>query len=453
MEESKCSKCSKCFQEVVIPELDFLHSPPSYKTKKITSWSRLGLSLTFLMFVTFIVLFIIFFIKAKNDYTVSYSQDFILRKDFSKKKITLGFNTSSEWKNKLIFELYDSENKIIDYKNCDENLTETQNNWTYHCIVNYSIVKAPLISYALKLHITLKNRTEEEYDVPFSFVIREPYIDHDNIENPLNFNHKNSTNKFSCIYNTKEISSYRRYLKLINYITDGGLRNEDSIIDGIYLDDIEDSLKIKNDKEIGSFLGSYRILLSKKIDIYERKYISFYDFFSKFGGFLTLVYSIFKFIAKIIVSPNDKYRIYQSLKKNNSSFVESQKIHDKFYKKEKDALSVKDFEDKVKNDSWCNKLRFLCCFCCYYCERTKHIYMADDYINDYLTIENQIEKENEENKNNGKIIKQINSNNQIYPIELGNKNENINNNYNYNYRHTYSYQDIKGDIYSNIFEE
>ena len=116
MEESKCSKCSKCFQEVVIPELDFLHSPPSYKTKKITSWSRLGLSLTFLMFVTFIVLFIIFFIKAKNDYTVSYSQDFILRKDFSKKKITLGFNTSSEWKNKLIFELYDSENKIIIYK-------------------------------------------------------------------------------------------------------------------------------------------------------------------------------------------------------------------------------------------------------------------------------------------------------------------------------------------------
>ena len=449
-EESKCSKCCKCFQEKVIPELDFLHSPPSYETKKITSFSRFGLLLTFFMFTTFIILFIILYIQAENDYTVSYSQDFIPRRNFSDKNITLGFNTSNEWKNKLIFELYDSKDEAINYTNCDENLIETKNNGTYYCIVNYSIVKAPLTSYALKLNITLKSKTEEEYEVPFSFVIREPYIDHDNIENPLNIYHETSINKFSCIYNTKEISSYRRYLKLINYYTDGGLRNKDSIIEGIYLDDIEDSRKIKNDKEIGSFLGSYRILLSKKKDIYERKYISFLDFVSKFGSFISPIFIGFKLIATIFVSPNDKYRIYKSLRKKN--LVESKEICDNYTGEE--ALIENDFENKVENDSCWNKFMFLfyCC-CCDYCKKkSKHIKMVDEYIDDYLTIENKIKKEND--KNNGIHNKQINSNDRLIQnnnqIELNIKNENENYN---NYRRTYSYQDIKNNSYYEILKE
>lgn len=61
-----------------------------------------------------------------------------------------------------------------------------------------------------------------------------------------------------CYYNTKEITSYRRYLKLIKYVTYGGFVTEDKTNEGIYLDDFEDSRKInKSENQDKNFVTGF----------------------------------------------------------------------------------------------------------------------------------------------------------------------------------------------------
>ena len=47
--------------------------------------------------------------------------------------------------------------------------------------------------------------------------------------------------------------------------------------------------------ESDQLIGTYRIIASKKIDIYERKYIYLTEFLSNIGGYISILISIFKF--------------------------------------------------------------------------------------------------------------------------------------------------------------
>ena len=200
-----------------------------------------------LFLTTFAILFIIINFQSKKNPSISYYQDFIRKREFVGLKITLGFNVSDEWKDQVIFTLYNQDDIILNYSICDENLEESEN-LTYYCIINYSIQKNNLSSYSLKLHLNLTRKVEKEEKIPFSISMREPNINHTNEKNPLYIYDKDSINKFRCFFNTKEITSYRRYLKLINYISHGGYNFDDKEIDILYLDDFEDSRKINRNE-------------------------------------------------------------------------------------------------------------------------------------------------------------------------------------------------------------
>ena len=73
-------------------------------------------------------------------------------------------------------------------------------------------------AHVLKLYIYLKNNLSEynNWRVPFSITVKEPKIDHNNEENPLDSFTESSIRKFRCFFNTSEITSYRRYLDILN---------------------------------------------------------------------------------------------------------------------------------------------------------------------------------------------------------------------------------------------
>lgn len=386
------SSCTSCFKDEILPYIDFLHPMTYYQTKRKTKCSKLGTIFSFLFILTFIILFLIIYWQSKKNPSISYSQDFIKKRELVGKKITLGFNVSDEWKNQVIFTLYDQDDKIVNLSICDENLEESKN-FTYYCVINYSIQKSNTSAYSLKLHLNLTKKIKKEVKVPFSISIREPNINHSNIDNPLDIYDETSINKFRCFFKTTEITSYRRYLKLISYTTYGGYFSNDNYVEELYLDDFEDSRKIDKSKngEDENFLGSYRILLSKKIDIYERKYDTGFSLFSQLFSYYSPICFIFAILIKICVSPNDNIRIYEALKEKDNSFTDPERIFNSF--KEKKTIKQEDFKNKLKRNKcqkfW-DKFIFICCHCCNENPRTEYLYIISDYIDKNLSPEYQL---------------------------------------------------------------
>ena len=73
-------------------------------------------------------------------------------------------------------------------------------------------------------------------------------------------------------YDIGSATSYRKY----NYKSEGFFKTTD--YDSAYLEDYEDLAKINTDGN-DTMIGSFRFSLSKKKDIFERKYVVWYDFF------------------------------------------------------------------------------------------------------------------------------------------------------------------------------
>jgi hypothetical protein len=273
----------------------------------------------------------------------------------------------------------------------------------------------------------LTKKVEKEEEIPFSISMREPNINHLNEKNPLDIYDENSINKFRCFFNTREITSYRRYLKIINYTTYGGFNYKDSIINELYLDDYEDSRKIKKDNiEDENFLGSYRILLSKKIDIYERKFDSLFTLISKLLSFYSLIMLIFVILIKIFVKPNDSIRIYEALEKRNKSFTKPETIFISF--NEAKTIDLDKFKEQLKRSKcqkFCDKFAFIFCYCCNKNPRTEYLYIIKDYIDKNLSPENQMINSVKDDKKKGE--------GQNRSIELPENNNNIINNYDSDY--------------------
>jgi len=182
-------------------------------------------------------------------------------------------------------------------------------------------------------------------------------------------------------------------LKLISYTTYGGFNGDDNYIEELYLDDFEDSRKIDKSKngEDENFLGSYRILLSKKIDIYERKYDDLITLLSSLFSYYSPICFIFAILIKIFVSPNDNIRIYEALKEKDNSFTDPERIFNSF--KEKKTIEQEDFKNKLKRNKcqkfW-DKFIFICCHCCNKNQRTEYLYIISDYIDKNLSPEYQL---------------------------------------------------------------
>lgn len=386
----------------IMPFADFLHTPTSFPLTKQATKSYFGIFLSSLMILIFSYLTYYEIISIKKNYTISYSQDFIQRITWNNKNITLGFNVSENFSNDINFSLEDSIGDKVPLQRCDENLNivnisdENELNAVYYCIVNYSLKINYISDYALKLNISLKKKFSENKSIPFSLAIREPIIQHDNIENPLDIYNNPRIDKFRCIFDTRDVSSFRRNLNLIFYQTEGGFIGNKTT-EGIYLDDFEDSRKKIHSEEDGDLIGTYRILVSKKIEVYSRKYIELKKFFSNIGGYISVLMSSFSLACKILVNPNDNYRIFDYLKKKKSIHldVDTQAIYDDLNIENKPNFN--DFNKTLMDNRWFSKSRykFYYFFCRFFkcCKKTRPLSLISQYIQKNLTIENYLENQ------------------------------------------------------------
>ena len=146
--------------------------------------------------------------------------------------------------------------------------------------------------------------------IPFIIKFKEPVINH-SLDNPFDFsNNLQELRYFYDIYNT---TTYRKYVKIIEYKTYGIIFDE-KILKSHYLEDYEDSSKTIEDF-YENMIGSFRICLSKKKDIFERKYKNFLELLSCIGGFITILNMFFLIPLKLFVNSLDHLRLLNSIKK------------------------------------------------------------------------------------------------------------------------------------------
>ena len=394
--------CCSYIDENIMPFADFLHTPTSFPLTKKATKSYFGIFLSFIMIIILIILVFLDNSSYKSNYKITYYQDFISIKNWTGRNITLGFNVSENWTKYIDYKLYDSEGAEVKLKRCDEKLKESEKG-VYHCIVNNSLKIDYDTAHVLKLYIYLKNNLSEYNNlrVPFSIAVKEPKIDHNNEENPLDSFTESSIRKFRCFFNTSEITSYRRYLRYIKYTSIKKLIDWDNSIDNvdnaIYIDDFEDSRKLVKSEPV-QINRIYRIIASKKIDIYERKYINVREFLSNIGGYISFLMTIFKILTLFLVNPNDNYRIFDYLKKKKSIHldIDSKSIYDDSPIKKN--IEEKDFNKVIMDNRFCGKFCYKLSYllyryfgCCY--KRTQALSLVNNYIQENLTIENYLESQ------------------------------------------------------------
>ena len=196
--------CFRYIDQNIMPFADFLHSPTYFPITKQATKSYFGIFLSFIMICILIGLSIWEIQSFNDNYEISYSQGFIKRKQWSERNITFGFNVSEEWEDEVSFELEDSKEDKINFKKCHDDLTESENGKN-NCIINYSLNVDNNASHVLKIMLRLKkDPTEYGRDkIPFTLLIKEPIINHDNKDNPLE---SSAIERFTSFFNTKDNS-------------------------------------------------------------------------------------------------------------------------------------------------------------------------------------------------------------------------------------------------------
>ena len=276
---------------------------------------------------------------------------------------------------------------------------------------------------------------------PFKLKFKESIIDHDS-KNPFVENKKQPLDLL-FFYDTELQTFYRKYLKIVDYKTENFWYKNKNLINQYYLEDFEDTSRMNaynNNIYDGKFLGTFRLLLAKKKEVYIRKYIYFTDFFSKMGGYISILKTIFSFFTLFLVNPNDNIRIFNFLKKNKPSIYKrslslikesynntSSKMEYIFDGRELDEIKGKDkFFYLLYKRACCCKNK-----CCKkYRNKNKHLEAIDNFFKENLTIDKYLE-ESFLNKDKDKSIKKyINKNNinedkikKEIMIELDNNNE------------------------------
>ncbi len=89
-----------------------------------------------------------------------------------------------------------------------------------------------------------------------------------------------------------------------------------------YLEDYDDfsiSNQIQKKEYNGDYIGSFRFGISKKQDIFHRKYSTFITFISELGGQFISIMGFFSFLSIIFINFTDNLRIFNSFIEKNSS--------------------------------------------------------------------------------------------------------------------------------------
>ena len=205
---------------------------------------------------------------------------------------------------------------------------------------------------------------------------KEPKLDHDK-KDPFVF--ENEIIEYIYYYTFDFKTSYRKYIKIIDYITSSFISNY--IKYSLYLEDYEDTSKslMKDDeKDNENIIGSFRFCLSKKRDIIERKYVYWFDFILNFLAALSGAMQAIIIIDKITIKNADNLRIFKNFTEkkpylkdtlitNIEKFIEKKNIEIE-YKKKKDENIEKNCFDKIKwffdKKNFFDIKKCLCDCCC-----------------------------------------------------------------------------------------
>ena len=343
--------------------LDFLHHPSSLPSVKKESYSKFGVTLTIFFLIIYIGLEIYKIINYSNDYTVAYSQDFQKTNAKVNKNVTFGFKLGQgNLDESFRLEFFNStNNKINDslIKICDSNLKEIQGNTisknNYICFINYPIIGSNITNHIFKVHIIYEGEKEIVKErIPLFVKFIEPTIKHDE-DDPFDYS---ELYEMVYFYDIDSIISYRKYIKIIDYKTKGFFC--DSEDNSAYLDDFEDVSKM-NTTNAEIILGSFRFSLSKKKDIFERRYVGVIEYILNevFGKFISLK-GFFEFLTLIFVNPLDKLRIFISLNKRNPSlFNDTSDVIKDYWRKKNNPENALIAPPNIRRDFDCeDKFKF-----------------------------------------------------------------------------------------------
>ena len=422
--------------------VDFLHVRESYPLTNIPTVSSLGMILSILMILVWAVLILFEALNYHKHYTLTFSQEYIGNiNEFNEDKInvTFGFQIINETSpDQIGYRIFDSFNKTINYTYCNEKFEEISYdvknyNNIYRCFINYTILVSDKFNHFVKIHL-INNGFSEIGRVPFKLIFKDPIIDHDS-KNPF-VERKEQQLGSKYFYDTELQTYYRKYLKIVDYKTGSFFNENEDYITKYYLEDFDDCSRMKaynNTIYDGKFLGTFRLVLGKKKEVYIRKYLYFTDFFAKIGGYRSVLQPFFSLLTLIFVKPNDNLRIFSFLKNKKPSIYEkSLPLIKEYYKnngtKMNDIWDDKNLNDiKAKDKIFYLFYKYGCCcknICCKKI-KNKHLEAIDNYFKKNITIDRYLEESfitenklenikndlesNNDNSNGTSIINKINN--------------------------------------------
>lgn len=331
------------------------------KTKKFESGSRTIFILIYLLTVLIYLYYLSYSYRTQSN--ISFSQLFIQEEDYEQ-SMTFGFVIDNNLTDKIIIELFDSDNNpIFNYDTCDENLNllaDNEVNLTqkrnFKCFINYKFKKSYTTNHQIKIHLKKNNSCNfdeiKQERIPLIIKFKEPIVGH-SLDNPFIF--PNELQELIYFYDKDNITSYRKYAKIIEYKTYGlfSLFSEEETINSHYFEDYEDSSKTIDDYNNEEMIGSFRICLSKKKDIFERRYKNVFELFSTFGGVISLLNIFFNILITTFVKSLDHLRLLNSIRKkiipnNNDNTINQGNIIKDFWNEPNDNNNL--YED-VLNDN------------------------------------------------------------------------------------------------------
>ena len=183
--------------------------------------------------------------------------------------------------------------------------------------------------------------------VKFSIKFKEPTINHEK-KNPFIYPEK--IKELDYFYDIGYTTRYSKYVKIINYETLKEILiifKSKNQVESKFLEDYEDSSKLKENKT-DEFLGSFRLSLSKKKEMFFRTYP---DVAFIIGGYISTLFSIAGIFYFILVRYIDNIRIFDSIQKED--------------RKELSLLIIKDDEENDALKKIDNEICCCCCQCCY----------------------------------------------------------------------------------------
>lgn len=390
---------------------DIVSQPPYlYISNKAKNKSYFGLFLSLIIYIStlgYCISKIIHLIKKDNP-TINYInneqvEDLMFNHtDFYFK---LNYYGDEEFKNNISFKIFLSNNGL------NGTDIEIEKNEKGYYIINKRIIN---INQQNKLYINLyceKNcsffTNNPNNTAILNIIYSSPLINHNNFSFPINQYFFNLLLTFSPM-NRILIQKKMKYIK---YITKGGFFF-DKIEEKTFLG--QNSNQISINQNMHNNLGSFQISPTSECDYYERIYPSILDILSSIGGFMSLMKTIMSFLIIFYSEVNNNCLIVENIFKKandnikNNIMISINEINEvgplfKSYELEKNESL---FKNKTENIHEKFKTLSNISFFGKICKKNQYINFVQNFVREYLSVENIIMSQLKYEEKNIKFIEQ-----------------------------------------------